>query len=77
MALNSRDFISKNAILVYSTLIYTCKYKQLNFTRYASNNSTVVQGYENKSSIFLEKYKISLKKCKDDWKRKKYRKTWK
>ena len=47
-------------ILVYSTLIYTCKYKQLNHKKCISNNGTVVHvlGHKHKSVVFPEKGKI-------------------
>ena len=54
-------------ILVYSTLIYTCKYKQLNHKKCISNNGTAVHvlGHKHKSVVFPEKGKIMLKKDKN------------
>ena len=53
-------------IIVYSTLIYTCKYKQRNNTKSPSNNSTAVHilGQEGESAFFSEDGKIRMKKNK-------------
>ena len=62
-----------NMVLVYSTLIYTCKYKCV------SNNSTAIHILQHggKSSILSENSKISLKKGKKDRKREKSTKIYK
>lgn len=54
-----------NIILVYSTLIYTCKCKQRNNTKRASQNSTAVHilGQKGKSAFFSEDSKIRLKRA--------------
>ena len=43
-------------VSVYNTLIDTCKYKQLNYKRYACNNNTAVHilGHEDKGFISSE-----------------------
>ena len=53
-------------ILVYNTLIYACKEKEVNDKKCASNNSNAVHilGHDGKGSIFAEKGKIRLKKQK-------------
>lgn len=64
-------------ILVYSTFIYTSKYKQLNYTKFAGNNSTAVHilRYEGKDSIFSENNETRLNICKKGRKRAKIHKT--
>ena len=54
-----------NIILVYSTLIYTCKCKQRNNTKRASQNSTAVHilGQKGKSAFFSEDSKIRMKRA--------------
>ena len=58
-------------ILVYSGLICTCKYKQLNYTKGTSNNGTVayILGHKDRALNFSEKGKTRLKKSKKDRKR--------
>ena len=53
-------------MLVYTTPIHICKYKELNCTKNTSNNSTVVHilQHKGKSSIFAEKDKMRLEKGK-------------
>ena len=65
------DRLYWNVILVYSGLICTSKYKQLNYTKSASNNSTVayILGHKDKALTFSEKGKTRLKKSKKDRKR--------
>ena len=48
MVLSKEKRLYMNVILVYSTLIYACKYKQLNYTKYISNNSTAMHILEHK-----------------------------
>ena len=64
-------------ILVCSTFIYTSKYKQLNYTKFAGNNSTAVHilRYEGKDSIFSENNETRLNICKKGRKRAKIHKT--
>ena len=51
-------------ILLYSTLIYICKTKQLNYTKFISNDSTAVHflGHGEKSAIFSVNVKIRRKR---------------
>ena len=48
MVLSKEKRLYMNVILVYSTLIYVCKYKQLNYAKYISNNSTAMHILEHK-----------------------------
>ena len=57
MVLSKEKRLYMNVILVYSTLIYVCKYKQLNYTKYISNNSTAMHILEQ----FFQKYKIEIR----------------
>ena len=51
-------------ILGYSTLIHTCNYKQLNYKKYASNNTTAVHvlRHRGKNSLFSQNDKKKTEK---------------
>lgn len=50
--------------LLYSTLIYVCRNKLTNYTKFISNNSTAVHilGHGENSTIFLVNFKIRRKR---------------
>lgn len=62
MVLSKEKRLYMNVILVYSTLIYVCKYKQLNYAKYISNNSTAMHIQSLTIKVqFFQKYKIEIR----------------
>lgn len=57
-------------VSVYNTLVDSCKYKQLNYKRYACNNNTAVHILEHEDKGFISsEMNKRLKNGKNDGKR--------